>query len=168
MIITIIQSAQNSHLEQIKDIMNYSILNSNFNFNFQPKTIHDIELWYSEHQEKNLPIIVCLDNNNPQIVLGWASLSTFRDFQAYNTTSEISVYVRQDYQQKGIGKKLMLALEEEAKTCGLHSIVSVITGGNIPSINLHEKLGYSIKGTFEEIGYKNNTFLDVVFMYKLI
>lgn len=160
-----IQKANKIHLEEIREITNYSILNSNYNFNFEPKTIKDIEDWYNEHEEKNLPIIVCLDNNN---VLGWASLSTFRSFQAYNTTSEVSVYVKEEYKQKGIGKKLMLAIEKEGKKCNLHSIVSVITGGNQASINLHKKMGYNIKGTFEEIGYKNDQFLDVIFMYKII
>lgn len=159
--------AEYEHLEQIRDIMNYSILNSNYNFNFEAKTIEEIEDWYIEHENRNLPIMVCIDANN-NIVTGWASLSPFRDFEAYNTTSEISVYVKEEYKQKGIGKNLIICIEEEGINKGLHSIVSVITGGNKASIELHKKMGYEIKGIFEEIGYKNKEFLDVVFMYKII
>ncbi len=161
----IIKNAEKNHLEQINEITNYSIINTNFNFNFEPKTLEDTKKWYYEHIEKNFPIIVCLMDNK---VVGWASLSTFRDYRGYDKTVEVSVYVRNNYKRMGIGSLLLQKIEDEAKNRNFHAIVSVITGGNDASINLHKKFGYEVKCTFEQIGYKNNLYLDVIFLYKIL
>lgn len=158
-----IEKATEKHLKDIKDIMNYSIINSNFNFNFKPKTDLEIEEWYFEHINNNYPIIVCIINDE---VVGWASLSSFRSYQAYDKTAEVSVYVKNEHQKKGIGLYLLNQIENQ--TNKFHSIVSVITAGNKASINLHKKVGYEYKCTFQEIGYKNNEFLDVVFLHKIL
>ncbi|WP_317367579.1 N-acetyltransferase family protein [uncultured Tyzzerella sp.] len=161
----IIKNAEKNHLQQINEITNYSIINTNFNFNFEPKTLEDTKKWYYEHIEKNFPIIVCLMDNK---VVGWASLSTFRDYRGYDKTVEVSVYVRNNYKRMGIGSLLLQKIEDEAKNRNFHAIVSVITGGNDASINLHKKFGYEVKCTFEQIGYKNNLYLDVIFLYKIL
>ncbi|WP_250277447.1 GNAT family N-acetyltransferase [[Clostridium] colinum] len=161
----IIQKADEKHLKEINEITNYFIINTNFNFNFEPKTLEDTKKWYNEHIENNLPIIVCLIG---QKVVGWASLSKFRDYRGYDKTVEVSLYVKNEYKKMGIGSLLLEKIEYEARERGFHSIVSAITGGNEASINLHKKFGYDIKGIFEQIGYKNNTFLDVIFLYKIL
>ncbi len=161
----IIENAKESHLKEINEITNYSIINTNFNFNFEPKTLEDTKKWYNEHIEKDFPILVCLIDSQ---VVGWASLSTFRDYRGYDKTVEVSLYVKNEFKRKGIGSLLLKKIEDEAKKRDYHAIVSAITGGNEASINLHKKFGYEVKCTFEEIGFKNNTFLDVVFLYKII
>lgn len=161
----IIKNASENHLNEINEITNYSIINTNFNFNFEPKTLEDTKKWYYEHMEKNFPIIVCLIDDK---VVGWASLSTFRDYRGYDKTVEVSLYVKNNYKRMGIGSLLLQKIEEEARNRKFNSIISVITGGNDASINLHKKFGYEIKGTFEKIGFKNNDFLDVLFLYKIL
>lgn len=161
----IIKNASENHLNEINEITNYSIINTNFNFNFEPKTLEDTKKWYYEHIEKNFPIIVCLIDDK---VVGWASLSTFRDYRGYDKTVEVSLYVKNNYKRMGIGSLLLQKIEEKARNRKFNSIISVITGGNDASINLHKKFGYKIKGTFEKIGFKNNDFLDVLFLYKIL
>lgn len=161
----IIKNASENHLNEINEITNYSIINTNFNFNFEPKTLEDTKKWYYEHIEKNFPIIVCLIDDK---VVGWASLSTFRDYRGYDKTVEVSLYVKNNYKRMGIGSLLLQKIEEKARNRKFNSIISVITGGNDASINLHKKFGYEIKGTFEKIGFKNNDFLDVLFLYKIL
>lgn len=161
----IIKNASEDHLNEINEITNYSIINTNFNFNFEPKTLEDTKKWYYEHMEKNFPIIVCLIDDK---VVGWASLSTFRDYRGYDKTVEVSLYVKNNYKRMGIGSLLLQKIEEKARNRKFNSIISVITGGNDASINLHKKFGYEIKGTFEKIGFKNNDFLDVLFLYKIL
>ncbi len=160
-----IEKANESHLKEINEITNYSIINTNFNFNFEPKTLEETKKWYNEHIEKDFPIIVCILNDE---VVGWASLSTFRDYRGYDKTVEVSLYVKNNYKRMGIGSLLLENIEKEAKAKKFHAVVSAITGGNDASINLHKKFGYEVKCVFEQIGYKNNTFLDVVFLYKIL
>lgn len=161
----VVIDAQKNHLKQINEITNYSIINTNFNFNFEPKTIEQTKQWYDEHIKNGFPIIVCLIDD---VVAGWASLSTFRDYRGYDKTVEVSLYVKNEYKGQGIGSMLLKTIEQKAKEKTFHAIVSAITGGNVASINLHKKFGYVEKCVFEQIGFKNGEFLDVVFFYKIL
>lgn len=160
-----IKKASRSDIIAINEITNYAIINSDFNLNSQAKTIRETSVWFDSHRNLNYPVIVaCIDD----YVVGWASLSRFRDFSGYNQTAEVSVYVRKKYCRMGIGKALLKALESEAAERGFHCMVSVITATNRPSLRLHEKTGFSLAGTFKEVAFKNNEYLDVVFMTKII
>ena len=146
------------------EIVNYYIKNTNFNLDTE-RTIQDIEKWYIDNTNKNLPIIVCILEGN---VAGFASLSSFRLYKGYSKTAELSIYVDKAYQKRGIASALLKQIELKAKEIGIHAIVSVISFKNEPSINLHKKFNYQFKAIFEEIGYKNDEFLDVVFYYKIL
>lgn len=149
----------------INEITNYAIINSDYNLNTQTKTIKDTSDWFNYHINNGYPIITA---NIDGYVVGWASLSKFRQFNGYNKTAEISVYVRDGYYRMGIGENMLKVLEEEARERGFHSLIAVITATNQPSINLHKKLNFEQSGTFKEIAFKNNKFLDVVFMSKIL
>ena len=51
---------------------------------------------------------------------------------------------------------------------GVHTIVSGITIPNTESISLHEKFGFKKIAEFEEIGFKNNKWLNVGYWQKLL
>ena len=94
--------------------------------------------------------------------VGYACLSPYRVKEAYAATVELSVYVHRDYRKRGIARKLTLhilnlAREDER----IHTVVSVITGGNQASIHLHEELGFLHCGTIKEVGVKFGRYLDI-------
>lgn len=69
--------------------------------------------------------------------------------------------IMREYQKKGIGKKLVRTLEEEAIQRGAHGIYLEADIRNVP---FYESLGYSILG-HDEHGYFG---LDEYFMKKLL
>lgn len=160
-----IRKAHENDIIEITEITNFAILNSNYNLNTTARTIQDITNWFLAHNNNNYPVIVALKND---YIVGWASLSKFRNFNGYNQTAEVSIYVRDKYYRMGIGKKLLTALESEASQRGFHVLTAVITANNIPSIELHKSHKFTVNGVFKEIAYKNNEYLDVVFMSKII
>ena len=70
-------------------------------------------------------------------VVGFGSLSPFRERPAYNGTVEDSVYVRGDQRGKGVGRLLVAELVDLAAQHGFHTVIARIVGGHDASIGLH-------------------------------
>ena len=94
--------------------------------------------------------------------IGYASLSEYRQKEAYASTAELSVYISPDFRRKGAGSALIGAVLDRAKECGtLHSVVSVITAGNEVSEKLHQKFGFAFCGTLHQVGFKHGKYHDI-------
>ena len=59
--------------------------------------------------------------------------------EAYRPTTKDSVYLRPDWQHRGIGSALLAELIRRGQALGFRSIVAVISGNQAVSIRLHEK-----------------------------
>ncbi|MEZ5866014.1 MAG: N-acetyltransferase family protein [Geminicoccaceae bacterium] len=100
-------------------------------------------------------------------VLGYAYASPFRPRPAYAATVEGSVYVRDDLARQGIGRTLLAALIGELEGLGFRQMVAVIgDSANLPSIRLHERLGFTMAGTLRSVGWKHERWLDIVLMQR--
>ena len=98
------------------------------------------------------------------VVTGYASFGDWRAFDGFRHTVEHSVYVHPDHQGKGIGRTLMKALINEARTLGKHVMVAGIEAQNQASIHLHETLGFVTTGQMPQVGTKFGRWLDLIFM----
>jgi len=101
-------------------------------------------------------------------VVGFASLSPFRDRPAYNSTVEDSVYVRSDQRGTGVGAALLEELVTLAGQHGFHTVIARIVGGHDASIGLHQRHGFEVVGTEREVGRKFGKWLDVVVMQRML
>ncbi len=118
--------------------------------------------WISDKQRLGYPVLVAVDENNK--VLGYASFGDWRYLEGYKYTVEHSVYVRKDARGSGIGKQLMIALIERAKSSGKHIMIAGIEANNEASIKLHLHLGFKQTGLLPEVGTKFGKWLDLVFL----
>ncbi|MCL4433173.1 MAG: N-acetyltransferase family protein [Actinobacteria bacterium] len=101
-------------------------------------------------------------------ILGFGSLSPYRDRAAYRTTVESSIYVHAGNRRSGTGKAIMEALLDHARTSGFHAVIARISTGNHPSIALHGSLGFEEIGLEREVGRKFGKWLDVLVMERLL
>ncbi len=159
----IIKKATIDNLKDITDIYNEAIQKTVATFDTEPKTIEQQKVWFNEHG-KNNPIIVA---ELKGIIVGWAALSKYSTRCAYSNTSEISLYIREEYQGKGVGKKLMHEIIKKGKKTNIHVVLARITEGNEISVNLHKSIGFEHIGTMKEVGYKFGKLLDVHLMQKI-
>ena len=159
----IIRKAKIEDLPGITSIYNDAIKNTVATFDTKIKTLEEQKVWFEEHGSKN-PIIIAEKNND---IVGWAALSKWSDRCAYSDTAEISIYVKDAYQKKGIGKKLAKEIVKEGKESGLHLLIARITDENPVSIHLHESVGFTHIGIMKECGFKFGKRLDVILMQKL-
>ena len=150
-------------LPAITDIYNEAILKTTATFDTEPTTPEEQMIWFAEHGPK-YPILAAEENG---IVVGWASLSKWSDRCAYSDTAEISLYVREDHQGKGIGRKLLEAIVAQGQKVGLHTVIARIAEASEASIHLHKSVGFEHIGTMKEVGRKFGKLLDVYLMQKV-
>lgn len=158
-----IRKAEIRDISAIRDIYNKEIKEGIATFDTEEKTLVEMKKWFKEHGPKN-PIIVADKKGE---IIGWASLSKYSTRCAYSDTAEISLYVKEKEQSRGVGKKLMKSLLDNGKKAGLHTVVARITEGNEISVNLHKKFGFENVGVYREVGKKFGKTLDVFLMQKL-
>jgi phosphinothricin acetyltransferase len=101
-------------------------------------------------------------------ILGFASLSPYKERAAYRPTVEDSVYVRRDLARHGVGRVLLNELIERARSSGFHSMMARIEASGEASRRLHAACGFREVGIEQEVGRKFNRWLDVVIMQKML
>ena len=97
-------------------------------------------------------------------VVGYAYVTQFRDRAAYRFTAENSIYVHPDRMGRGVGKTLLKALLDRASAYGFRTIIAVIGGAEPASIAVHAALGFREVGRLTGVGWKNERWLDSVYM----
>lgn len=154
-----IRTAERRDIPALLDIYNYEVEYGVATFDLIPKTLEQRTEWFEEHNIENHPLIVAeLDGKTA----GYASLSSYREKEAYKSTVELSVYVAPDCRKCGIATALMEAILKMAREDeSIHTVVSVITSGNAASTSLHEKFGFTFCGCIKEVGVKFGKYLSI-------
>lgn len=156
----IIRIAKESDMPQLLNIYNYEVLNGLATFDLRARTLDERMEWFRAHNKDNHPLIVAEIDER---AVGYASLSSYRDKEAYAKTVELSVYIDPEYRRRGIARSLMANLLDEARRReDIHTVISVITEGNDASVKLHQEFGFSWCGTMKEVGQKFGRMLDIV------
>jgi phosphinothricin acetyltransferase len=150
--------------EAIRAIYNVEVLESTVTFDLVPRSSTQQREWLSARSGAHAVVLAEKDGE----VVGFGSLSPYRDRPAYSTSVEDSVYVRRDRQGQGIGKAVLGELLRLATAHGFHTVVARIVGGHEASIALHRAAGFELVGTESEIGRKFGRWLDVVVMQVLL
>lgn len=161
----IIPCHQEKHANAILEIFNEAIINSTAIYEYQPRTLENINLWFQTKKNSKLPIIG-IENDQGQL-LAFGSYGTFRAWPAYKYTVEHSVYVHKDHRGQGLGYQVMQALISTAQQNNVHTIIGGIDTMNINSIALHKRLGFQHIGTLSQVGFKFGRWLDLAF-YQLL
>jgi L-amino acid N-acyltransferase YncA len=150
--------------EAIRTIYNVEVLDSTNTFDMVPRTEEEQAAWLRGHSGVH-PAIVAEEDG---VVLGFGSLSVFRERSGYAATAENSVYVDRAHQGQGIGRALLNELLVLAAAHGFHSLIARIAGHNETSIGLHKAAGYELVGVEKEIGRKHRQWIDVVELQRLL
>ena len=153
-----------SNILDALEIYNWYVVNTAATFHLKAIKESELEKMISLDHIK-YPSFVILFND---LICGFCYLSQFRYKEAYNKSAEITVYLKQGFTGKGIGKSTLAFLEKEAKKREIKNLVAVITEGNDASIKIFEKENYFKVGHLKNIGEKFGKSLDVVSYQKEI
>ena len=155
-----IRTATEAHLPALLEIYNDEVLHGVATFDTEPQTLEARRAWLRAHNVDHHPLIVALSETDE--VLGYASLSTFIQKDAFASTVELSIYVHRRHRHEGVGSTLLAAVLDLARRDEqLHRVVSIITTENKASEALHEKFGFHRAGILTEVGFKFGRALSV-------
>jgi len=154
-----------SHSDQILSIFNEAILNSTALYDYQPRPLESMATWFAAKRQGNYPVIGAVSEMGE--LMGFATYGVFRGWPAYKYSVEHSVYVAAQHRGKGIGKRLLQGIIEEAVTQNYHVLVGCIDSQNAVSIALHRALGFHYAGTIRQVGFKFGKWLDLD-LYQMI
>jgi L-amino acid N-acyltransferase len=155
-----IRLAVESDLQAVNDIYNHYVLTSTTTYQEVPSTLAERQAWFTKREPRHAVTVAEIAGE----IVGWGSLNVFRERSAYRFSCENSVYVRHDMFRRGIGSALLRDSIDRARVGGFRVIVAGIDAEQTASLAVHAKCGFVEVGRFNQIGYKFDRWLDVVFM----
>ena len=135
-----VRLANINDLEAIIEIYNQAIDNRISTADLFHINPSDRNEWFMEHTKDKFPILVAEVENH---VVGWISLSPYRKGRGglkYN--AEISYYIHNMFQKRGIGSTLMSEMLKLARELDYRNIFAILIDENIGSIKLLEKFSF--------------------------
>ena len=132
------------------------------------RSLDDQREWLAARSGAFAAIVAVHTGSSGSELVGFASLSPYKERAAYRPTVEDSVYVRRDLGGLGIGKALLNEVLTLAAQSGFHSVMARIEASGTASRALHAACGFREVGVEIEVGRKFNRWLDVVLMQKLL
>ncbi|MDQ2064940.1 N-acetyltransferase family protein [Xinfangfangia sp. CPCC 101601] len=158
-----IRPAAASDAPAIAALMNHWIENTAVTFNPTPKTPTEIEAMIEARAAAGHAFFVATEDSK---LLGQAHYGQFRAGLGYATCMEHSISLAPDASGKGLGRLLMQAIEDHARSAGAHQMIAAVSAENPKGRAFHEKLGYRLTATIPEAGFKFGRFIDLHLLLK--
>jgi phosphinothricin acetyltransferase len=162
----IVRRAQREDVPAILEIYNEAVLNTTATADYEPRSPESRYEWFDAHARDGYAIFVA--ENERGDVVGWSSLSPYKERFGYRFSTENSIYIHPAWRGQGVGKLLMPPLIEAARERGFHAILAGISSDNEASLRLHAQFGFEKVAHFKETVYKFGHWIDVVYMEKLL
>jgi len=153
----IVRSATPGDAGAIADIYAPYVLQTPITFEIDPPDAAEMRDRIADTMER-FPWLVAEEDER---VLGYAYATSFRTRAAYRWIVETTVYVAQDQARRGIGRRLYAPLLDRLAEQGFCSAIGVIALPNDASVAIHEAMGFTYRGTYEQVGYKLDRWHDV-------
>ncbi len=97
-------------------------------------------------------------------VLGYVYASQHRTRAAYQWSVDVSVYIHERGQRRGLGRALYTSLFAILRLQGFFNAYAGAAQPNPGSVGLHAAMGFERIGVYEEVGYKFGRWHNVLWM----
>jgi L-amino acid N-acyltransferase len=161
-----LRAARAADAEQIRTIYNYEVEHTTATFDLVPRSLAEQETWLAARSGA-FATVVAVDEGT-DAVLGFASLSPYKERAAYRTSVEDSVYVDRSCHGLGIGRLLVTQVLDVAASHGFHAVFARIEASGTASRRLHAACGFELVGVERQVGRKFGRWLDVAVMECLL
>lgn len=134
-----------------------------------------ITFWPTERSEAEIATIIAERHAEDRAhlvaeiggaVAGFATYAQFRGGAGYARSMEHTVHIAESARGAGLGRALMLAIEDHARARAHRLMIGGITASNAGSLRFHERMGYADWGRIPAAGWKFGQFHGLVFMGK--
>jgi L-amino acid N-acyltransferase YncA len=162
----IFKEANLNDLNFVLDLYNYYILNTTATFDYEKIALEELQARLSYTNKKYKTFLICdqVDKN----IIGFCFLTQFRKKPAYDKSAEIGIYLKPEKTGHKLGHTIITFLEEYAKENQIEVIIASVSGENVNSIKLFNRMGYERCAHYKKIAVKFNRRLDLIHYEKIL
>ena len=149
-----------AHLEDAEAILEIyapHIRNTHITFGYEVPSLSEFRDRMAGIME-GYPYLICEIDG---IAAGYAYAHRYKERAAYQWDAELSVYLREGCERRGIGQAFYTALMEILKEQHVRNVYGIVTSPNPPSEALHAAMGFRLAGVSLKTGYKLGKWIDV-------
>jgi phosphinothricin acetyltransferase len=150
--------------QRLCEIYNREVEETTTTLDMVPRTLDEQRRYLAERSGALAVVVAEADGE----VVGFGSLSFYRDRPGYRTSVEDSVYVDRGAHRRGVGRAVLGELLNLASSHGFHSVFARIVDQQEASMTLHQQLGFTLVGVEREVARKFGRWHDVALMQKLL
>ena len=161
----VIRDATAADAHGVSRIYNHYIAHTTVTFEVDPVTAEEMSGRIQETRTAGLPFLVAAAGADIQ---GFAYASRWKGRCAYRYSAEVTVYVRENRNGRGLGAALYGSLLPRLRAQGLHALLGGIALPNAASVALHEKFGFVKVAHMREVGRKFDQWVDVGYWQLLL
>lgn len=161
---TQIRPATPGDIPALLALWNPVIRNTTVTFSSEEKTAETLSAMIAERRAAGWEVFVA-DTGG---VTGFATYSQFRGGNGYVHAMEHSILLAPGACGKGIGRALMMRVEDHARQGGAHLLVAGVSGENTAGIAFHDRIGFATAGRIPQVGRKFGRWLDLILMTKFL
>jgi len=99
-------------------------------------------------------------------VAGFGLLHRYHPAPAFKQTAEVTYFIGPQHTRRGLGQRLLTAMEERARRRGITMLLASVASANEASLNFHRKQGFTECGRLKRVGRKFGRDFDVVWLQK--
>ncbi|MCU1498630.1 MAG: family acetyltransferase [Acidimicrobiales bacterium] len=159
-----VREADAQDLPTIVAIYNQVVATSAAIWRDEPASLDDRRAWFEGIRAQGYPVLVATQDDGQ--VVGFASLTAFRDFPGYHPTVEHSIHVAEAERGAGVGQALLDALIDRAQALGKLVMIAGLDAGNAGSLRFHQRAGFREVGRLPGIGRKLGQPVDLVLLQR--
>ncbi|MFK7809010.1 MAG: N-acetyltransferase family protein [Saprospiraceae bacterium] len=159
-----INRATPSDFSRIAEIYNEYIRLGNATMEEKIHSAEDIATWRKKFNQRERLYVIVLEEQ----VIGWGIIKRYSDRDGYRFAAETAVYLTSDQIGKGYGSQMKQFLLAKAKELEYRHLVAKIFSKNVGSIQYNIKLGYTVVGVQNQIGFRNGEWQNITILQKLL
>lgn len=156
-----VRRATHADLPALTEIYNHYVEHDHATFDTRTFTVAQREPWFQQFDEQRR---ICLVDDDGSNIRGYACSGQFKAKPAYDTSVEVSVYLKPDSAGRGLGRSLYENLIPYLDSHGVHRAYAGIAVPNDASIALHNRFGFREVARLDEVGFKFERYWDVVWL----
>lgn len=103
--------------------------------------------------ERDMAFIATIEREGQEVEVGVCRYITYPD----GGSCEYAVVVADDWQRRGLGRRMMTQLIEVARARGLQSMIGHVMGGNRGMLDLCQSLGFVVSDSVDDPAVKRVT-----------
>jgi phosphinothricin acetyltransferase len=161
----ILRAATAADAEGVAAIWNPVIRDTAATFTTQEKTPSGLAADFAAREAEGKAFLLVEDAGQ---VLGFATYFQFRNGPGYARTMEHTIVLSPAAQGRGVGRMLMTALEQHAKSGGAHSLWAGVSAENPAGLAFHRAIGFAEVARLPQVGHKFGRWMDLILMQKFL